>query len=181
MKTHTKEQTEESNLIEERKNMTYLPTRKEVWNEIWNRVKNKVKIKDYPRKREVLNEFGKGFYESAKNIALFPYRVPTALRGLGKILTNQDYNPSPAKSVGIMLGASTGLISLIGQLAGWAVWEMSLTNNSDDLKYLFIPIATNIISGVYEIGKSKYDSVARTLYERNTVQNNPQSRIKQNY
>jgi len=88
------------------------------------------------------------FTQGIWDIASIPYAIPTAIRKL----KNKEYNVGfleKGEKTKYLLGAGTGsLIDLI-KMVGYPF----LVFNYDFPEALLLPATTNVISGVYELGR----------------------------
>jgi len=142
----------------------YNPTKKEIVKEIGSGFKStfsKENLKDFGKN---LKDFGGycGFVFSLVSIA--PYIIPSTIRSLNEPSSPEDKETSMNKAEEV--GAFTGLG---GGVIGWFVQLGSYVHIAD--KYNLpeiglIPVATNVLSGIYEFGRHSYKKAEKRLIER---------------
>jgi hypothetical protein len=131
----------------------YQPTRIEILSEIWNGVR---------RCGKSLKDFGKYARKQGELMLTIPYIIPTAVRNIRNAKSDGDLSKySLAKNIGGITGVIGGLVADIGQVVGYgyAVKE-------DHPEFLLIPVATNVASGVYEIGRKMYANARERVLEK---------------
>jgi hypothetical protein len=99
---------------------------------------------------------GKGFLgaylRSAFMSTLTPYAIPTRVRQIKEI---KYFKTTNAEDLGIFLGFLTGVISNV-----FVVYDVLKSEHNE---LLYIPLATNILSGVYEFTKPIYKKAKENL------------------
>ena len=123
----------------------YKHSRKEVLNEVFNG------IKDVPLK-DNLKGFGKNFFEC--NAAI--YSFPTMVR-------KEDFGTDLDKNQGSVLGTIFGCVGVGAQAYFYGNTAFSGTPEPE---VLLIPAATNLISGMYELGRNIYRNAESRLRKK---------------
>jgi hypothetical protein len=127
----------------------YKPTRREVLEEM-------MRGDCVSKATKPLRDFTRGFVKGYGLLATLPYFIPTFVRcnkkGNNNILANLD--APGTENVGGTIGAILGGISTFCQ----AIYATGLAFGEfgGHREYLLIPLATNALSGVYEIGRNSY-------------------------
>lgn len=131
----------------------YKPTRKEVLGEIGTSLG-----KNFSNAYKRLTEFGGSGLFSFGVLLATPYCLPTAARKFRKFdsveQTNAEIDGTTAGFVG------GGMVTLL-EFAGY-----NYLYRHDHAEVLAIPIATNVISGAYELGRVAYRNAKQRLIER---------------
>jgi hypothetical protein len=139
----------------------YQPTKREVLSEIWNGVRSKFTRENTSNVGKSLKDFVGMYAVGTAFMVGMPYAIPTYARGF-KNHENSDYDlEMNAQIVGEIGGIVTGVVADIGQVVGYgyAVKE-------DHPEFLLIPVATNIASGVYEIGRKMYNNARQRVLDK---------------
>jgi len=136
------------------------PSRREVYKEIFSRTKDKLL-----NFGESVKEAGISTVAATSLIALMPYRIPTIVRDFREYdasgrLENGIWKKASSEKIGASLGIVLGLSSWALQAAGYQY----LCNHGHS-EALALPLATNVISGVYELGRRHYKKVRNQLIE----------------
>ena len=141
--------------------VNYEPTRKEVFVEIFGNIGGDYFTKDNIRNlRKGFTDASKIFFASTATLVSAPYVVPSFSR-LIKEVGDEDVQLKVLERIGLHSGFFTGLVADIGQLFGYFYLAVD-----DHPEALLIPLATNVVSGLYEIGRHKYRSVRNRLVEK---------------
>ncbi|HLC56342.1 MAG TPA: hypothetical protein VJJ23_03855 [Candidatus Nanoarchaeia archaeon] len=146
------------------------------------RIKKYVDPGNYaPTKSEVVKEIGNGFVSYIKDwkfkdsnlkyaiesllfVTIFPYILPTTIRSLNKPLTAEEKNRTYTKTEDVLTGLA--IVAGIGGIVIQVVGYYQLARH-DKEEFLLIPVTTNVISGIYEIGRHQVDNAKRRLIDRN--------------
>jgi hypothetical protein len=150
----------------------YKPTKKEVFNEILNEFKSKsiAKSKSITNRAskagKSLKDFGKVYVVGTALMAGMPYAIPTYARSFKEAKENPSYFETNAEDTGANCGFITGTMVDIGQFLGY-VYAVS----EDHPEALLIPLATNVLSGAYEIGRNIYKNTEKKLIEKHNIKN----------
>lgn len=142
----------------------YEPSNKEVYAEMWYGIKDLLK-RNLPKTIRLLKDFGVYSGDIAVKVALAPYAIPTGVRKIeesesdGRVSKDWD-DYSLAQKVGSWAGAYGGIAIDIGQIVGYY-----LLAKNDHPEALAIPVATNLISGVYELGRLSYRNARQRILE----------------
>lgn len=144
------------------KKQKYQPTRNEI-------IKSMIKDIENP-----LKEFGKSIYEIGKEAfsfvkylvesALYVNTIPYHLPTFGRKIANMKKGPigSDSEQLGFSIGFLGGIIG--GTIGQFALYD-SLSDKTN-FPLWAIPVTTNVISGIYEIGKEinkKYKNTKEKL------------------
>lgn len=137
-------------------NMTkkYQPTQREVYAEMWNGVKNSFSKKI----GKPLREFGYSAVTVIAGCAFGPYVVPTLARKLRRM----DTKSSITQDIGIGVGMAGGIAAFVAQTAIYGYVAGYLKHPEVAL----VPVATNIASGLYEIGRKMHSDAKQRLLHK---------------
>ncbi len=144
----------------------YEPTRREVYSEMWREFRRQFNdFRDFlseetEKPLKALKEFGYEAVRDAGALMVAPYVIPTVA-----VVTRE----APKKSL-TWAEISGGLVGIIGGLAalyGQAIGYTYLARH-DHPEVLAIPVATNVVSGAYEIWRSGYRSARNRIIERHS-------------
>lgn len=140
----------------------YQPSTREICAEIWHEFDSTYKG-DFLRAGNAFKQFGFLSVGFGGLIALGPYAIPTLIRTMNgeRLFTDGKY-PS-VERFGSLIGAAIGVSAIIGQTVGY-----NYLATHDHPEALAIPIATNIVSGIYELGRKSYRSARQRLLERHS-------------
>ena len=132
---------------------------------------------DKPTKKDVLSYMAQNFRKNIsdkKNIEEFvgmavgvgsfiikgTYALPSAARIIG------DYKKEKEESKAVSeLSAAENLGGLTGVIGGFALHaaQSYIYIAHLDSKWMFLPVATNVVSGLYEIGKYLYERAEKEI------------------
>jgi len=138
----------------------YQPTRKEVLSETWNGVRSKFTRENASKFGKSLKAFSEYTLGIGSLMLAIPYIVPTAVRNF----RNVDENTSKttlAEDIGGYTGTACGILADIGQLGGYYY-----VAKEGYPEFLLIPVATNLASGIYEIGRKMYNDAKQRVLEK---------------
>lgn len=116
-----------------------------------------------------LKYFGQGLYGTT----IAPYIIPTSYRFMRNIAKECDEHPSKnTNPIGDIIGGLSGLATgVVGWLVSIGLYaDISLNKEHPHPEILAIPIATNLASGVYEIGRVTYRNAESRLVERRKIE-----------
>lgn len=142
----------------------YNPTRKEVFHEMYNNLKTKFSKENISKMEEPVSNFMKMYAKSAAITIFMPHVIPTFYRLIDDSINVLSYDKIDVKKVGTLCGLLTGSLVAMGQLIGYGY-----VVEKDHPEILLFPLATNVISGAYEIGKKIYNKTKEKM-----IQNNPE-------
>lgn len=128
-----------------------------------------------PTKQEVFREMAKiaaegtmyflgGLLISSVLFGTIPYYLPTSTRKMNEpsVPASTVSSPNPKSlDVSIAIGSVVALGSWVGQIAGYKY----LYDNGYG-KLCFLPLVTNVASGLYEIGRHMYNVTREELIKR---------------
>ncbi len=142
----------------------YEPSSREVRAEIWRGLKDSCREK--VKKGEPLKEFAGFFGGIGMLMVISPYAVPTAVRvvkdtGLDDGI--DDY--SLAQNMGGYAGALGGFLADAGQVAGYIYCY-----NHGCPEIIALPVTTNVVSGIYELGRIAYKNARQRAIERHAIE-----------
>jgi len=148
----------------------YQSTRKEVLSEILNGVRSGVRSKftkeNASKVGKSLKDFGAYAVGTGGRMLAFLYIAPTVVRIIRDPKPDKpDSDSSPYYSSAEIIGGYTGTIGGIvadfGQVVGY-----TYAATEDHPEFLLIPVATNVASGVYEIGRKIYSDAKERFLEK---------------
>ena len=139
----------------------YEPSRREICAELWCEFKDLSK-KIISGTGKSLKEFGSLASLGGAVMVVSPYAIPTAVRVFREIKDDDGSNKiSLAGTVGAYIGLYCGLAADTGQVFGYAY-----VADRGYPEAFAIPIATNVISGVYELGRKAYKNARQNVVNR---------------
>lgn len=138
---------------EEQKIEKYIPTKGEIACEMV-RMAGKGMMSFVKGTGNVLSSF----FQTAGYFAVMPYTIPSVKRRWNDPngLASKDINP-----FGIAFGIPAGVVSWGGQIIGY---RYLYDNGYGEL--CFLPLATNVASGMYEVGRCLYTASKENLVQR---------------
>jgi hypothetical protein len=146
----------------------YKLSRKEVLEEMVSLAKEGIKEKWSSFKQAVKD--GTGFSGSYFNVlchlSYLPYAIPLFARNYREAHSSSSETSLDEMSPEEKLGGTLGILSA-GLIHGFAIREVCV---SKEPSLLLIPLATNIISGAYEIGKPLYQKAKERVSTRRAEQ-----------
>ncbi len=148
---------------------------------------DKKKIKKYvdpenyvPTKSEIAKEIGNNFVDSVKNlkfknsileeavaimalINIFPYSIASAIRYFKEPVSEEEKNRIYTKTDHVITVSSilAGVCGVGMQVFGY--YQLARHGKEE---FLLLPVATNVISGIYEIGRYQVNNAKRRLINR---------------
>ena len=147
----------------------YKPSKKEVIGVIIDGVKNKIPSYDISKIGDSIKEFSLATSAGIAILLTAPYIIPHFIRNT----KNVKINIPGGVDTGGYFGTTLGVASLIGQAAGYH----HLSTVYDRPEWLLVPVATNVISGVYEIGRFIYNK-AEQEFLKNHKPNSLESKVE---
>lgn len=140
----------------------YQPSTREICAEIWSRGED-----SHKRNLQIAGSALKEFCFSSTKIcaitALGLYTIPTVGRKIREEIAIKDEIDSLPKHYGELTGGAIGTVAGVVQLFGYCHLA-----TGDHPELLSIPVATNIISGIYELGRTSYRNARQRLLEKHT-------------
>jgi len=130
----------------------YKPSRREVLSQMGKDVKGLAKTISNSGKQ--IKDFAKGFAVISGTIATFPYYILKDIRAITEESKPEKEVPQ-AKFAGGVCGFFTGIGFLAAQMYGY---YYAIENEHSEV--CLLPLATNIVSGAYELGRMWYRSAA---------------------
>jgi len=140
----------------------YQPTKKEVLGEMWDGVRSSFTKEKASKVGKPFKEFGNAGLEVGWTLLTMPYVIPSFVRGCKDDAVKPSYEfDSNAEMVGAYTGCIGGLVADVGQIVGYAY-----AVKHDHPEILLIPVATNVASGLYEIGRKMYGNAKQRVLEK---------------
>ncbi len=137
----------------------YNPTRKEVLREAFSGVNLK-------NTRSKLKQVGGDFIAMASISSLCPYIIPTTVRLHRDIESlGEKVEIDVADYIGLSAGLIAGVGSYIVQVGGYLY-----AVEHDHPEALLIPVATNVVSGVYEVGRKIYNNARQKILDKHNAE-----------
>ena len=142
-------------------NQGYQSTRKEILSEIVKKTLKSFNKRNLIKTGRGIKDFVMVGGETAFLITSFPYAIPSWMR----VQTLKESGPveklTPAGACGGMTAFLLGIVADIGQVAGYTYLA-----THDYPEALLIPVATNVISEAYELGRKAYKNTKENLIEK---------------
>jgi len=148
-------------------NKDYEPTKGEILEEAFSQVRTLVHKDNIKETFNTIEEFGKTAWRFGLFMVTTPYMLPTAVRNYrdgsseGK-LGNPKYEQ--AQYAGALTGFFGGIGADVAQMAGYLYLDF---NGHPEV--LAIPVATNVASGIYELGRSVCSNARQRLKEKRRI------------
>lgn len=144
----------------------YEPRGKEIRAEMWNDLKGKLGcVKDCAKD---LKDFGVLAAQMSIGLTIAPYLMPSLIRTGKEVSRDIEAGRRKKREFTIAedCGAFTGLVAALAVNVGQVYLYSSLANNEHP-EVLAIPVATNVVSGMYELVRSSYKNAYSRLTEQN--------------
>ena len=150
-------------------NMTeeYQPTKKEVFGEMVKEIRQHFRGDNVKNIGSKLKQTGENFLVAAGLVSICPYILPTIIRGVkdSKSSSYENTQFDATHHVGYSIGLLSGLALDVAQVMGY-----SYAVEHDHPEALLIPVATNVTSGVYKIGRSIYNNARKKVLEKHKTE-----------
>ncbi len=140
----------------------YNPARKEVFGEMINGIRQSFGKDNLKNIGSKLKQTGKNFLVGAGLLSICPYVLPTTIRGVKDLESSSseetlfDSTHHVSFSTGLLSGLALGVAQVMG-------YSYAAENGHPEA--LLIPLATNVASGIYEIGRSMYDGARQKVLQ----------------
>ena len=138
----------------------YQPTKGEVLGEIVGGVGRKLTRENFSKVGKSVKEFSEFYIVGNMFMAITPYIMPYLVRRLKEHKQGSE-DLSMAGFLGGTIGLVTGGMLTIGQIQ---IYQFAMTQDHSEV--LLIPVATNAVSGVYEIGRKMYKNAKQRLIDK---------------
>jgi len=149
-------------------NNGYEPTKGEILGEAFSQVRTLVHKDNIRETCNTIKEFSKTALGMGLTIVTAPYMIPTAVRKYRDVESSERKFEHPTHEQAQYAGAITGFFGGIGmeiaQLAGYVYLRYH-----DHPEVLAIPVATNVASGIYELGRSVCSNASQRLKEKRRI------------
>jgi len=142
------------------------PTKKDTLTEIVRNIKKGFNKENFKKVGKEIKDFGCTFAETAGVLLSFPYTIPTQVR-----IFKEFQSSNPDFSLGANIGGWSGVVTGIAGYVGQAFGYHYLATH-DHPEALLIPIATNVISAGWELGRKSYRTAKENLIKRNKIETN---------
>jgi len=143
----------------------FQPTRIEVLGEVWKGVRSKFNKENLPKTSRGLKDFSVAFGTLGAHMMAMPYAIPSYLRSFRGSKSDGNLEMNPVEDVGAIAGIVTGLVADFGQI-GCYIFLI----DEGHPEALLIPAVTNVVSGMYEIGRSLYRNAKQRVLEGHNVE-----------
>lgn len=138
----------------------YEPTKREIRTEILRDLRGLLSKENLSRTGKSLKKFGAFAGGVCGAIIVIPYCIPTAIRGLRET-ESQTGQLTLAENVAGWTGAIPGAAIDVVQGCGY---HYLATHNHPEV--LAVPVATNVVSGLYEVSRAVYKNARQKLIGR---------------
>ena len=106
-------------------------------------------------------EFSASAARCVSALFVIPYILPTSVRQIKEYKDEPLQTLSASQNARIGVGFGLGVVTYLGEFIGYAY---AATDDHPEL--LAIPVATNILSGVYEVGRMQYNKARERLVRK---------------
>ncbi len=143
----------------------YTPTRKEVFEEIGRGLAKTGKNigTGLVKTGEAIKNFCMGLGVGLLEISKIPYIIPTYVRQSKELKEKNlgDYHLEKSEIAGLLASFIASGVGFIGQIA---LYE-HLVKETKHPEIWLVPVATNVASGLYEIGRKMYNNARERVIE----------------